>query len=142
MPGILNEAGWNAWSYHVEGLQTFEGDGSRWAWRDVSADVWPAASRLSVAAAGFVSLVSVAGLVVALSATIDTFIEASIAAGSAVTYALSGVGYYLNARRLRGAAWCAPLWFVPYIPALILTFRNVRRPVGEEIEHSEFIHID
>src|SRR5204862_5320748 len=30
LPGILNEASWGMWGYQVEGLRTFDADGSRW----------------------------------------------------------------------------------------------------------------
>src|SRR5207247_4437993 len=40
MPGILNEAAWNMWGYQVEGLRTFDGDGSRWVWRDAHITSW------------------------------------------------------------------------------------------------------
>src|SRR6185295_3712765 len=73
MPGILNEAGWTVWSYQVEGLRTFDGNGSRWLWRETTLSSWPDYADLDrrigrrsstlIAAATFAALVPVAGLV-------------------------------------------------------------------------------
>src|SRR2546428_9306754 len=40
LPGILNESGWSMWAYQVEGLRTFEADGSRWMWRNADVRTW------------------------------------------------------------------------------------------------------
>jgi hypothetical protein len=137
MPGILNDASWNLWGYQVEGLRTFASDGSRWMWRDANVRAWSSSMdperRYGASSAGFVvggavmAVLSVAGLVFALVHGIDNFAGASILGFSGVSYLLMWISYFLFARRLRAAAWFAPLWVVSYIPAAILTLAEIRR---------------
>ena len=137
MPGILNEAGWTIWSYQVEGLRTYEGDGSRWMWREASIRSWSSQSdverRYGVRSAGFViasdlvALVSIFGLVYGFTGQIDNFSGASILAFSAVSYALMGISYFLYARRLQGSGWFAPLWFLSHLPASVFTIADMRK---------------
>jgi len=126
MPGILNEAAWNVWGYQLEGLRTFEGDGSRWLWRDADVRSWSSDSdperRYTSRSASFVigsmvmAFVAVAGLVFGFTHRLDNFAGASILAFSAVNYSLMAVSYFLFARRLRAAVWFAPLWFLGHVP--------------------------
>jgi len=135
MPGILNEAGWTIWGYQIEGLRTFDGDGSRSMWREIG-DSWPLYSgresrftrgSTGVAVAGAaIALVPAIGIAYGLSKPIHTFLEASILAFSAVSYTLMAIAYYLNARRLHAAAWFAPLWFFAHVPASIVMLLNIR----------------
>jgi hypothetical protein len=128
MPGILNESGWTVWSYQLEGLRTFDGDGARWIWREADVRSWGAGDlRPALRARGFVigsaltAGISVAGLAFGLTGRIENFAGASILAFSAVSYALMSVSYFLYARRLRAIVWLAPLWFLAHIPAALLT---------------------
>jgi hypothetical protein len=138
MPGILNEAGWTVWGYQTEGFRTFEGDGSRWIWREIGLGFWPdgvarserryarrAAS--SIAAATLASLIPVAGLAYGFSVPVTTFFEKSILVLSAVSYALMAISYYLYARRLHAAPWFAPFWFVAQPAASLLALLRLRR---------------
>lgn len=140
MPGILNESGWTVWSYQLEGLRTFEGDGSRWMWREASIRSWTVAGdrrkRRSVRSAGlvlasvFIAITSIFGVAYGLTGRIDNFSGASILAFSAVSYALMAVSYFLYARRLHASSWFAPLWFLSHIPASVLTVLQMRRASG------------
>jgi len=137
MPGILNEAGWTIWSYQLEGLRTFEGDGSRWMWREASIRSWSshndAERRYGVRSAGFVvasvwvAIISILGVIYGFAGQIDNFSGASILAFSAVSYALMAISYFLYARRLRGSGWFAPFWFLSHVPASILTILEMRK---------------
>ena len=137
MPGILNDAAWSLWGYQVEGLRTFESDGSRWLWRDADVRSWSSSidpeRRYGRSSAGFVvasaitALCSIGGLAFGIIRGIDNFTGASILAFSAVTYLLMWASYFLFARRLRAAAWFAPLWIVSHLPAAILTLVEMRR---------------
>ena len=94
LPGILNESGWTIWSYHVEGLRTFEGDGSRWIWREASMRSWSSEAHAGrrhgarsiglILASILITLISVFGLVYGLAGRLDNFSGASILAFSAV----------------------------------------------------------
>jgi hypothetical protein len=47
------------------------------------------------------------------------------------------VSYFLFARRLRAAAWFAPLWIVGHLPAAVLTLvemRRITRSHAKEVE--------
>jgi hypothetical protein len=146
LPGILNEAGWNIWSYQVEGFRTFEGDGSRWVWREVGLGAWydrhaELDRRQRPRVAGFViaatiaAMTPVAGLAYAFTVPIATFFELSILSLSAVSYALLAISYYLYGRRLHAAAWFAPLWFVAQLPAsflMLLHLGKSRKPSGRD----------
>lgn len=130
MPGILNEAGWGTWSYQIEGLRTFEGDGSRWIWRDFDLRSVRAPAA-AIAGSTAVAVIAVTGLIYGAMHGRESFAGASILAFSAVTYSLMAMGYFLFARRLHAAAWCTPLWFVPHFVAAILTaFHPLERPLG------------
>jgi hypothetical protein len=136
MPGILNEAGWTLWSHQLEGLRTFDGEGSRWLWRETALGTWPDYSDLDrriarrsgslMLAASLASFVPVAGLVYASVVPITSLLEESILALSAVSYALMTISYFLYARRLHAAAWFAPLWFIANPIAAVMTFRGIR----------------
>jgi len=140
MPGILNEAGWTVWSYQMEGLRTFDGDGSRWLWRETILGPWPDYAdldrRVGRQSAGFMTvatlaaLIPVAGLIYGFYVPVASFMEASILALSAVSYALMTISYFLHARRLHGAMWFAPFWFLVQPIAAALTFRGVRKAMA------------
>ena len=137
MPGILNEAGWTLWSHQLEGLRTFDGDGSRWLWRETALGTWPDYSDLDrrvaqrsgslLLAATLAALIPVAGLVYTSLIPITSVLEESILALSAVSYTLMTISYFLYARRLHAAAWFAPFWFVAQPLAAILTFNGIRK---------------
>lgn len=137
MPGILNDAAWNTWGYQVEGLRTFDADGSRWLWRDADVRSWSSnidpERRYGRTSAGFVigsaviGLFSVAGLVFGFVRGIGNFAGASTLAFAAVTYLLMWASYFLFARRLRAATWFAPLWILSHLPAAALTLAEMRR---------------
>src|SRR5262245_10764523 len=141
MPGILNEAGWTVWSYQLEGLRTFDGDGSRWLWRETTLDSWPDYADLDrrigrrsstlIAAATLAALIPVAGLVYGFYMPVASLMEAIIVAWSAVSYALMTISYFLHARRLHAATWFAPLWFLVQPVAAILTFRGIRKALAK-----------
>jgi hypothetical protein len=140
MPGILNDSGWTIWSYQIEGLRTFEGDGSRWMWREASIRSWSseahagrrraARSAALVLASVFIAAISVFGLGYGFAGRLDNFSGASILAFSAVSYVLMAVSYFLYARRLHASSWFAPLWFMSHIPACVLTILEMRRVNG------------
>jgi glycosyltransferase involved in cell wall biosynthesis len=137
MPGILNDAAWSMWGYQVEGLRTFEADGSRWLWRDADVRFWSSSSdperRYGTTSASFIigsgiiSLCSIAGIAFGAVHGIGNFTGASILAFSLVTYLLMWTSYFLFARRLRAASWFAPLWVLSHLPATVLTLVEVRR---------------
>ena len=125
------------WAYQVEGLRTFEAEGSRWMWRD--ADVWSWATdtnvhrRYGVISAGLVllsaaiSLLTVFGIAFGLVHGIDNFTGASILAFAGVSYLLMWISYFLFARRLHAAVWFAPMWIFSHLPAAVMTLLEVRR---------------
>ena len=137
MPGILNDAPWSIWGYQIEGLRTFEADGSRWMWRDGDVRSWSSKidpeRRYGTSSAGFVlgsafmAILSVAGLVFGVIHGIDDFSGASVLAFSGVSYLLMFASYFLFARRLRAAAWFAPFWVLSHLPAAVLTLAEMRR---------------
>jgi hypothetical protein len=140
MPGILNEAGWTLWSFQTEGLRTFDGDGSRWLWRETALGSWPDYADLDrrvgrrslglIFAMTVAALIPVAGLLYGFYVPIESFQEALMLALSAVSYALLTISYFLYARRLRAATWFAPLWFLVQPIAAALTFRGVRKAMA------------
>ena len=147
MPGILNEAAWSMWGYQVEGLRTFEADGARWVWRDADVRAWSSSidpeRRYGTSSASFIigstviALCSVAGMAFGVIRGIGNFTGASILAFSVVTYALMWTSYFLFARRLRAAAWFAPLWVFSHLPAAVLTLvemRRISRSRAKEVE--------
>jgi len=137
LPGVLNDAAWSMWGYQVEGLRTFEADGSRWMWRDADVRSWSSSidpeRRYGTASASFVlgsaimALLSVAGITFGIVHGIDNFAGASTLAFSLVTYLLMWTSYFLFARRLRAASWFAPLWILSHLPAAVLTLAEMRR---------------
>jgi len=137
MPGILNDAPWSIWGYQVEGLRTFEADGSRWMWRDGDIRSWSSnidperrygtTSMSMVIVSAIMAILSVAGLVFGAIRGIDNFTGASVLGFSAVNYLLMWTSYFLFARRLRAAVWFAPLWIFSHIPAAVLTLVEMRR---------------
>jgi hypothetical protein len=140
MPGILNEAGWTVWSYQLEGLRTFDGDGSRWLWRETILGSWPDYAdidrRIGRQSASFITiatlaaLIPVAGLAYGFYVPVASFMEGMILALSAVSYALMTISYFLYARRLHAAMWFAPFWFLVQPVAAALTFRGVRKAMA------------
>jgi len=140
MPGILNEAGWNLWSYQMEGLRTFDGDGSRWLWCEIGLGTWPNFADLDrrvtrhsasvIWTATLASLIPIAGLVYVSFVPMATFWEASILALSTVSYTLMTISYFLYARKLHAATWFAPLWFLVQPVAAVLTFLGVRKSLA------------
>jgi len=147
MPGILNDTSWSMWGYQVEGLRTFEADGSRWIWRDADVRSWSSSidpeRRYGTTSASFVvgsaimAVLSVAGIVFGLIHGIDNFAGASILAFSGVSYLLMCTNYFLFARRLRAAAWFAPMWIASHLPAAVLTLvemRRISRSHAKEVE--------
>jgi glycosyltransferase involved in cell wall biosynthesis len=137
LPGVLNDAAWSMWGYQVEGLRTFEADGSRWMWRDADVRSWSSSidpeRRYGTASASFVigsavmALLSIAGIAFGLIRGIGNFAGASILAFSLVSYILMCASYFLFARRLRAAAWFAPFWILGHLPAAVLTLVEMRR---------------
>jgi hypothetical protein len=130
MPGILNDTGWNIWNYQVEGLRTFEADGSRWVWKDFDAQSLRIPLPFVIGSTAL-AVIGVTGVVYGLIHGMDGFAGVSILAFSAVTYLLMALSYFLFARKLHGTTWCAPLWFVPHLAAAVLTaFHPLERPRG------------
>ena len=118
MPGILNETGWSIGSYQMEGLRTFEGDGSAWTWRDFDLRSAGTPAGFAIAAA-CLAVIAPVGLVFGFLHGGEGFTGASILAFSAVSYVLLAIGYFLFARRLHGATWCAAFWFVPHVAGAV-----------------------
>jgi hypothetical protein len=137
MPGILNDGAWNMWGYQVEGLRTFEADGSRWMWRDTDVRSWSSEldpeRRYGTTSVSFVvgsavmAMLSIAGLAFGVIHGIDNFAGASILAFSGVSYLLMCTSYFLFARRLRAATWFAPVLVMSHLPAAVLTLVEMRR---------------
>ena len=106
-------------------------------WRDADVRSWSSnidpERRYGKSSAGFVigsaimAVLSVAGLAFGMIHGIDNFAGASILAFSGVSYLLMWTSYFLFARRLRAAAWFAPLWILSYLPAAVLTLVEMRR---------------
>jgi len=147
MPGILNDAAWSMWGYQVEGLRTFDADGSRWMWRGADVRSWSSnidpERRYGTTSAGFVvgsavmAFLSVVGIAFGITHGIDNFGGASILAFSAVSYVLMSTSYFLFARRLRAAASFAPFWILSHLPATVLTLvemRRISRSRAKEVE--------
>src|SRR5437867_636931 len=137
LPGILNESGWSMWAYQVEGLRTFEADGSRWMWRNADVRSWCADTNvrrrygstsvgLTVLSAAL-SLIMATGIAFGLIHGFDDFIGASVLAFAGVSYTLMWISYFLFARRLHAAVWFAPLWVISHLPAAVLILLEMRR---------------
>lgn len=138
MPGILNEAGWTLWSYRVEGLRTFHGDGSGW----ISRDATPAALLSGLRPAGpapdrrtpvfllgslALAVASVFGMVFGLVAPDAGMVANGILYLSAFSYSLMATSYFFYSRRLRAATWFAPFWFLTHCWALVLVVAELGR---------------
>jgi len=131
LPGVLNESGWTLWSYKVEGLRTFQGDGTGWVSRDGT--VRSLLARLDAGAldpgrvtgfaliSAFVSIASVVGILFGLWTPETGFSGMGILYFAAFSYSLMATSYYFYARRLGVGPWFAPLWFLPHATALLLT---------------------
>jgi len=148
MPGILNESGWSKWAYQIEGLRTFEADGSKWIWRDADVRSWSADTNVqrrygttsagSIVLSAAISLLTVIGMAFGLVHGIDNFIGASVLAFAGVSYLLMWISYFLFARRLHAAVWFAPLWILGHLPAAVLTLLDMRSPGAKSgISHKE-----
>ena len=147
LPGILNESGWSMWAYRLEGLQTFEADGSRWMWRHAAVRSWSADTnvqrRYGATSVGLtllsaaVALLTVVGIAFGFIHGIDNFIGASVLAFAAVSYMLMWISHFLFARRLHAAVWFAPLWVISHLPATVLTLMEMRRLSRARAEASQ-----
>ena len=141
LPGILNESGWTLWSYRVEGLKTFQGDGSGWIAREATIRAMMSnldAGGLSVGrvvafvlGSAVISVVSVIGIIFGILAGQDGFSGSGILYFSAFSYSLMATSYFCYSRRLGAAAWFAPLWFFSHSMALLLTLFELRRSVPD-----------
>lgn len=137
MPGILNDSGWTLWSYKVEGLRTFHGDGAGWIAREVTVHSLLATldtrslsgGRVMGFALGsaVVSIVSVIGILFGLLYSDPGFSGLGILYFSAFSYSLMATSYFFYARRLGAAVWFAPFWFLSHSMALILTLVELGR---------------
>jgi hypothetical protein len=139
MPGILNESGWTLWSYRIEGFRTFQGDGSGWVFREATPrsllSQVPArhavyAGRRTaafLAGSAAIALVSVPGLLFGLASGSGGLVSQGILYLAAFSYSLMATSYYFYSRRLRAAAWFAPLWFVTHFWALLLVVLELGR---------------
>jgi len=137
MPGILNESGWDVWSYQIEGLRTFEGDGSRWMWRDGELKSWSSDTEPEqhysgrtvnlVIGSAIIAAITIFGLLFGFMHRAENFAGASIFAFSALSYSLMTISHFLFARRLRAGGWFSPFWFVSYFPAVVFTLSEIRR---------------
>jgi hypothetical protein len=106
-------------------------------WRDADVRSWSSSidpeRRYGTASASFVvgsaimAVLSVIGVLFGIVHGVDNFTGASVLAFSAVSYLLMWTSYFLFARRLRAAAWFAPLWILGHLPAAILTLAEMRR---------------
>ena len=125
------------WAYRLEGLQTFEADGSGWMWRHAAVRSWSADTnvhrRYGATSVGLtllsaaVALLTVVGIAFGFIRGIDNFTGASVLAFAAVSYMLMWISYFLFARRLHAAVWFAPLWVISHLPAAVLTLVEMRR---------------
>jgi len=139
LPGILNEAGWTLWSYRVEGLRTFQGDGSGWIYREATPRSLlsrlehsgsPNGHRRTLAfllGSAAIAVVSVAGIIVGILAPSESLVGHGILYLSAFSYSLMATSYFLYSRRLNAATWFAPLWFLAHCWALLLVLAEPGR---------------
>ena len=137
MPGILNESGWTLWSYKVEGLRTFQGDGTGWISREGTARALLATLDAGALNAGRVvsfavssaaiTLVSVVGIIYGILSPDSGFSTMGILYFSAFSFSLMATSYFFYARRLGGAVWFAPFWFLAHTAALVLAMRELAR---------------
>ena len=141
LPGILNESGWTLWSYRIEGLKTFQGDGSGWIARE--ATIRAIMSSLNtgplsvgrvlafVLGSAVISIVSVIGILFGTFAGQGGFASMGILYFSAFSYSLMATSYFCYSRRLGAAAWFAPFWFFSHATALLLTLFELQRSVPD-----------
>ena len=141
LPGILNESGWTLWSYRIEGLKTFQGDGSGWIARE--ATIRAIMSSLNtgplsvgrvlafVLGSAVISIVSVIGILFGTFAGQGGFASMGILYFSAFSYSLMATSYFCYSRRLGAAAWFAPFWFFSHAMALLLTLFELQRSVPD-----------
>ncbi len=137
MPGILNESGWTLWSYKVEGLRTFQGDGAGWISREGTVRALLAtldAGSLNVGrvvgfalASAAITIVSVVGIVYSALSPDSGFSTMGILYFSAFSYSLMATSYFFYARRLGAAVWFAPFWFLAHTAALVLAMCELAR---------------
>ena len=137
LPGVLNESGWALWTYRVEGLRTFQGDGAGWIAREATvksllgtletATLSPGRVKGFAVVSAAVSAVSVLGIVAGLLIQDSGFAGLGILYFSAFGYSLMATSYYFYARQLGAAVWFAPLWFLPHAAALLLALVELRR---------------
>ena len=141
LPGILNESGWTLWSYRVEGLKTFQGDGSGWIAREATIGAMLSnlnAGPVSVArvvafvlGSAVISVVSVMGILFGIFAGQEGFSSMGILYFSAFSYSLMATSYFCYSRRLGAATWFAPFWFLSHAMALLLTLLELRRSIPD-----------
>ena len=137
MPGILNESGWSLWSFKVEGLRTFQGDGSGWIAREATVRSLLATLDMRSLSAGrvmgfalgsaLVSAVSVIGILFGMLISDPGFSGLGILYFSGFSYSLMATSYFFYARRLGAAVWFAPFWFLAHSTALFLTLVELGR---------------
>jgi hypothetical protein len=137
MPGILNEAGWTLWSYKVEGLRTFQGDGTGWISREgtvrsLLATLDPRSLNTGRVvgfglASAAITIVSVVGIVFGILSPDSGFSTMGILYFSAFAYSLMATSYFFYARRLGAAVWFAPFWFLSHSAALVLAMIELVR---------------
>ncbi len=141
LPGILNESGWTLWSYRVEGLKTFQGDGSGWIAREATIGAMLSnlnAGPVSVArvvafvlGSAVISVISVMGILFGIFAGQEGFSSMGILYFSAFSYSLMATSYFCYSRRLGAATWFAPFWFLSHAMALLLTLLELRRSIPD-----------
>ncbi len=141
LPGILNESGWTLWSYRVEGLKTFQGDGSGWIAREATIRAMMSSLNAGQLSAGrvvefvlgsaVISVVSVIGILFGIFAGQGGFSSMGILYFSAFSYSLMATSYFCYSRRLGAATWFAPFWFFSHAMALLLTLVELQRTVPD-----------
>lgn len=137
MPGILNESGWTLWSYKVEGLRTFQGDGAGWISREGTVRALLATLDTRSLNAGRVvgfalssaaiTIVSVVGIIYGVLSSDSGFSTMGILYFSAFSFSLMATSYFFYARRLGAAVWFAPFWFLAHTAALVLAMSELAR---------------
>jgi hypothetical protein len=118
LPGIPNESGWTLWSYRVEGLKTFQGDGSGWIAREATIRAMMSSLNAGPLSVGrvlafvlgnaVIFIVSVIGILFGILAGQGGFSSMGILYFSAFRYSLMATSYFCYSRRLGAAAWFAP----------------------------------
>jgi hypothetical protein len=80
-----------------------------------------------VIGSAIIAALTVFGLVFGFIHRAENFAGTSIFAFSALSYSLMTISHFLFARRLRAGSWLAPVWFLSYFPAVVLTVSEIRR---------------